>query len=234
MKIQSICSSSAKPAVVKADTAAFGDNINILNWEQDLHFCSVPFKISTDPKDYLLHPVPIFYSDLPNRNGFGFSLAELLKWNVLMGRQAYRTWTGMPMFQEHKSDNPETSIGVVVDTAMRKISNFADGRIWKVMALAAIDRNKNPKLAERMEKGEINTYSMGAMVDYCTCSFCHKKIGECNHIPAEKEDETPPVVFYEKAGQLVFKYAHGIRGYELSSVSDPAFSTAIGGDLMQY
>ena len=201
-----------------------------LNWEQDLYFASEPFKISKDPKDYLLHPVPIMYSDLPNRNGVAFPLVELLKWNVELGRQAYRGWIGMPMFREHKSDVVKESIGMVVDVSLRKISKFSHGKFWKVLALAAIDRRKNPVLAERMEKNEINTYSIGAMVDYCTCSYCGVEVGKCNHI----DDDENKVTFYEKNGEIVFKNVFGVKPYELSSVEDPAFATAIGGEIMKY
>ena len=201
-----------------------------LNWEQDLHFASTPFHISKDPKDYLLYPVPIIYSDIPNRNGVAFPLSELVKWNVQLGRQAYKGWAGMPMFTEHQSDNVETAVGMVIDVSLRRIKDFANGKFWKVLALAAIDRRKNPKLAERMEKGELNTYSMGAMVDYCSCSFCGKKVGECNHIP-EGDDK---VTFYENEGRLVFTRVHNVSPYELSVVEDPAYSLAISDKLITY
>lgn len=193
-----------------------------LGWELWLPFAAQELELSSDPKDYLIHPVPIMYSDLPNRNGFAFPLTELIKWNVGLGRQAYKGWSGMPMYTEHQSDDHKKALGIVIDTSLRRIENYGNGKFWKVMALAAIDRNKNAKLAERVEQGLLTTYSMGAMVDYCTCSFCGAIAGECTHVPASNDN----VTFYEKDGRLVYKDVRGVSPYELSVVEDPAYGTA--------
>lgn len=206
-------------ASMKEEVAAMNSAVG---WELWLPFAAKELELSSDPKDYLIHPVPIMYSDLPNRNGFAFPLSELVRWNVELGRQAYKGWSGMPMYTEHQSDDHKKALGIVIDTSLRRIQNFGKGQFWKVMALAAVDRNKNPSLAEKVEKGEIDTYSMGAMVDYCTCSYCGAVAGECIHV---KEDNNT-VSFYEKDGQIVFKNVHGVKPYELSVVSDPAFNTA--------
>jgi hypothetical protein len=193
-----------------------------VGWELWLPFAAAELELSSDPKDYLIHPVPIMYSDLPNRNGFAFPLTELIKWNVELGCQAYKGWSGMPMYKEHKSDDHKKALGIVIDTSLRRIKNYGQGKFWKLMALAAVDRNKDPIIAEKMEKGEIDTYSMGAMVDYCTCSYCGAVAGECEHV----EEKNDTVTFYEKNGRLVYKNVHGIKPYELSVVEDPAFATA--------
>lgn len=211
---QAITANIAKEEVASMSSA--------VGWELWLPFAAKELELSSDPKDYLIHPVPIMYSDLPNRNGFAFPLSELVKWNVELGRQAYKGWTGMPMYTEHRSEDHKKSLGVVIDTALRRIQNHGKGKFWKVMALAAIDRNKNPERAEQLEKGEVTTYSMGAMVDYCTCSYCGAVAGECTHVPEDNKG----VTFYEKNGQLVYKNVHGVRPYELSVVDDCAFNVA--------
>lgn len=205
--------------IAKEEVAAMSSAVG---WELWLPFAAKELELSADPKDYLIHPVPIMYSDLPNRNGFAFPLTELIKWNVALGRQAYKGWSGMPMYTEHQSEDHKKALGIVIDTSLRRIQNFGKGKFWKVMALAAVDRNKNPARAEQMEKGELNTYSMGAMVDYCTCSYCGAVAGECPHV----EEDNNKVTFYEKNGQLVYKDVHGVQPYELSVVDDPAFLTA--------
>ncbi len=192
-----------------------------VGWELWLPFAARELHISADPKDYLIHPVPIMYSDLPNRNGYAFPLSELLKWNVEMGCQAYKSWAGMPMYEEHQSKDPTKALGVVIDVALRPILNFGRGKIWKVLALAAVDRTKNPKIADAMERNELNTYSMGCLVDACSCSYCGAIAGDCSHVPAEDT-----VTFYDHKGTLVFKNVHGIKAQELSVVFDPAFGTA--------
>lgn len=193
-----------------------------LGWESYLPFAAKELLLSSDPRDYLLYPVPIMYSDLPNRNGFAFPLHELVRWNVQLGRQAYKGWTGMPMYKEHRSEDHRKALGMVVDTSLKRIEGYGKGAFWKVMALAAIDRNKDAELAEKMERGELNTYSMGAMVDYCSCSYCGSKAGECSHVPESNDG----VSFYQLNGRLVFKNVHGIAPYELSVVEDCAFGTA--------
>jgi hypothetical protein len=204
---------------VKADA---GMDYHPVGWESILPFAAKELLLSADPKDYLIYPVPIMYSDLPNRNGFAFPLSELLKWNVELGRQAYKGWSGMPMYKEHKSDDHKKALGMVIDTSLRKIEGYGKGLFYKVMALAAIDRNKDSELAERMERGALDTYSMGAMVDYCSCSYCGKVAGECDHV----DESNDTVSFREINGELVFKNVHGVRPYELSVVSDPAYGVA--------
>lgn len=200
-----------------------------VNWEQELPFAARELEISADPRDYLIHPVPILYSDLPNRNGFAFPLTELVKWNVSMGRQAFKCWSGMPMYKEHKSDDHKKALGMVIDTRLLKIQGYGKGLFWKVMALAAVDRNKDPELAERMEQGLLGSYSMGSMVDFCTCSYCDAVAGKCSHVPEANDT----VSFYTLNGRLVYKNVHGVAPYELSVVEDPAYGTAVHEDHMR-
>lgn len=193
-----------------------------LGWELQLPFAARELEISPNPSDYVLYPVPIMYSDLPNRNGFAFPLTELVRWNVELGRQAYKGWVGMPMYQEHQSDDHKKACGIVIDTSLRQIKGFGKGKFWKLMGLAALDKVKYPDLVDKMLKKELNSFSMGALVSYCTCSYCGKEVGECTHV-SESNDE---VTFYELNGRLVFKNVHNIKAYELSVVGDPAFGTA--------
>jgi hypothetical protein len=214
-------------SIIKADVA---DKFSApTGFEQKLPWLAPVMHISSNPEDYFMFPVPIMYSDLPNRNGVAFPLSELVKWNSDLKCQGYESWRYAPMFVEHQSDDITTAIGVVADVSLRKIEGYGDGKLWKVVALAAIDRTKNPELARRMEAGEINTYSMGAMVDGWTCSYCGAGEGKCAHI-----DPNAPVTFYELNGRMVFKNVFGIGGYELSVVEDPAYLTAISDHKISY
>lgn len=214
-------------SIIKADAA---DKFSApTGFEQKLPWLAPVMHISSNPEDYFMFPVPIMYSDLPNRNGVAFPLSELVKWNSDLKCQGYESWRYAPMFVEHQSDDITTAIGVVADVSLRKIEGYGDGKLWKVVALAAIDRTKNPELARRMEAGEINTYSMGAMVDGWTCSYCGAGEGKCAHI-----DPNAPVTFYELNGRMVFKNVFGIGGYELSVVEDPAYLTAISDHKISY
>lgn len=240
MPIQIISSqiySPGKPVLAK-DITSSGFSLDFASW---LPFAAECYNISKDPKDYLLYPVPILYSDIPNRNGIAMPLAELLAWNRNRGCQAYATWRGMPMFAEHKSDKTgkkgedevallQQALGVIADVALRPITGFGGGRFWKVMALAALDRSKGAEYVSKVEKGIINSYSMGAMVNSWSCSYCGA--GEeqgCRHIDPKKA-----VVFYELNGRLVYKNVHGIDAYELSIVADPAYATAFSDLQLTY
>lgn len=192
-----------------------------VGFEAKLPWLCKTMHLSSDPNDYFFFPVPILYSDLPNRNGVGFPLQELLAWNPDLKCQAYEGWRFAPMFEEHRSDDIEKSIGVVADVALTPIKGFGAGKLWKVMALAAIDRTKDRDLASQVESGKINTYSMGAMVGSFYCSYCGKE--ECSHI----DPDPSKVNFYELNGKLVYKLCRNISPYELSVVRDPAFLTAI-------
>lgn len=197
-------------------------------FEAKLPFLSKVMCLSSDPKDYFMFVVPIMYSDLPNRNGFCFNLQELIKWNSELKCQAYEGWRYAPMYEEHRSDDITKALGVVADVSMRPISGFGKN-IWKVLALAAIDRTKNAELAEDVEKGEINTYSMGAMADHINCGYCGAREGKCRHL-----NTNSPVTFYELNGRMVYKTVEGVSPYELSVVRDPAVAIAHSDIKLSY
>lgn len=189
-----------------------------LSFEQELPFAAKSYNISSDPKDYLIHAVLVMITDIPNRNGVAFPLTELVKWNDEYGMQHYKTWKGKPMFVEHESDVIKEAIGIILDVALTPLRSYGTGEQYKVIALVAIDRTKNPSIAQRIAEGKLNTYSMGAMVSGYTCSYCKAEVGKCPHI-----DPNDKVTFYELNGKLTFKNIIGPVGYELSAVEDPAW-----------
>lgn len=210
-----------------------------LGFEKILPHAAGPLNIADNPKDYVLSVIPIMYTDLPNRNGVGFPLRELTKWQVDYGCLAFQTWRGMPVHLEHAADEPKTALGIIVDMSLRPIKTHGNGKIWKVVALAAIDRTKRigkekdgVPFGERVATGDNNTYSMGALVDGYTCSYCGQEVGRCTHI--DPDQSRAPVTFYELNNQLVYRQVYGIKGVELSIVSDPAFITAISDVKMEY
>lgn len=202
---------------------------NAVLFEDWLPFAAKAYHINPDPNAYLFRPVLAILTDLPNRNGVGFPVSELVKWNPHRGRQAYQTWIGMPMHSEHGNwhpnpddPDPKLAIGVIADVVMTALVGFGQNKLWKVVMLAAIDRTKDVARAKRIETGELNTYSMGAMVGGYTCSYCGKLVGKgCNHI-----DPDQPVVLYRIGDHLVYRLCYDVSGMELSSVGDPAYGVA--------
>lgn len=215
-------------AAMKSKATASAEVAVISGFESWLPFAAKQLNISADVKDYLMYPVPIMYSDLPNRNGVGFPLNELAKWNVKRGCQAYMGWKGMPMYEEHRSEDHTKALGVIADVSLRPIQGIGRN-VWKVVCLAAVCRTKNRELAKEVESGQINSYSMGAMVDGYTCSYCGAEIDKCDHIALSHT-----IDFYEKAGRIVYRQVFGIDPYELSVVRDPAFGTATSDHLITY
>ena len=186
-----------------------------------LPFAAKEYQISKDPKDYILAPVISIPAGLPNRNGVAFPLATLLEWNVDHGMQAYRTFVGKPMFIEHNNSDHTKAIGVIVDAAMRPVRTHGQGKQWKLIKLAAIDRNKGYEVADPILSGDLNTYSMGAYVESYSCGYCGSPMGLCSHINKRNLKD-----FYVNNGRLVFRQVHNIVGFEFSVVKVPAFTPA--------
>lgn len=194
-------------------------------FEKNLPWLAAAMNISANLEDYFFRPTPIIVSDLPNRNGIGFPAKELARWNLDLHCRAFEGWRFCPMFEEHRSDDISTAVGVVADVVMRKLTGFGNDQYWLVTALTAVDRTKNVSLAAEYESGKINTVSMGAMVEGTTCSYCGAQVGKCSHI-----DPKQPVTFYELNGKIVYKQVYGVSPFELSIVRDPAYGIAIGSD----
>jgi hypothetical protein len=194
-----------------------------LDFEQVLPFFAPQYHISSDPKDYIIVPVIVVPSDLPNRNRVAFPLKQLMAANPETGQLAYESWRRKPTYREHKNDDLTQAHGMIADTSMQKLKGWAGGKVWKLMMLATFDRSKYTDYVAKIVSGEINAYSMGAWVNGYECSVCNQEVGTCDHVP--QQDYRPTLT--EEAGVLAFKNCIGITGFELSSVADPAWVSAI-------
>lgn len=197
-----------------------------MDFQTWLPFAAPHYQISPNVKDYLLIPVIIMPSDLPNRNAVGFPLRELVRFNPEYGMQAYKTWKGQPTHLEHQNQDVTKAYGVIVDAFLRPMKTHGQNKVWKLMLLLAFDRLKHPELTSRIETGEVNSYSMGAFVDSYTCSICGSDLGKCHHLNAKQQGQ-----FYEYEGQLAFRNVRGIKGFETSAVADPAYVSAISDEI---
>ncbi len=194
-----------------------------MEYETWLPFAAKTYHISKHPESYLVVPVIIMTSDLVNRNGVAFPLQELVKFQPPpIARQAYKAWCGCPTHWEHDNEDVTKAHGVVFDSVLRPLSGYGKGKLWKVVCLLGFDKDKYPDRVQKIARGEINTYSMGAWADSFTCSYCGSEIGKCHHL-----DPKSNMDFYEYAGQLVFRNACGISPIEVSAVEDPAYTVAL-------
>lgn len=214
------------PAIRETDGSQIHIPLDLKTW---LPFAAKVYHISPDPSDYVIVPVIVMPSDLPNRNGVGFPLTELIKWDPEVGRQSYKTWKGMPTYSEHQNDDYTKARGVIADAMMRKLHGFNQGRIWKVLLLLTFDRSKYPDVAHRILTGETNSYSMGAWVSSYQCSYCNAEVGKCSHI---RPNQTG--VISNINGELVYRKAIGIRGFECSEVATPAYISAISDQVSSW
>lgn len=211
----------------RAPNNSFQEKLDISTW---LPFAAKKYEISADVSDYIFVPVFTIPTGLPNRNGVAFPLASLLDFNVEAGMQAYKTFKGKPVHYEHKNDVAKEAYGVIADCSLRPLKGFGNGKVWKHMELLAIDRSKNPAYAHQVLSGEMNSYSMGAMVGRYTCSICCGALGTCNHV----QSKPGTVDFKEVNGELAFKNVWDINGFETSGVATPAFHVANSNWLMMF
>lgn len=199
--------------------------LDVQNW---LPMASVQYEISSDIRDFVVVPVIIAPTDLPNRNSVAFPMEELMSFNVRQGRPNYKTWTGKGTYEEHANADHTKSKGIIFDTFLKPIQG-ARGGVHKLIALTGFDRTKDRYLAEAILKGERASYSMGAFITTYECSVCHmlskpgKLNTECGHVVRGYPK------FHETAKGLVPSYLiarNGIEGFEVSSVGTPAWVSA--------
>ena len=194
-----------------------------------LKLASSSYDLSPEIKDYMMVPVVIFYANIPNRNGVGFSIKDLASFVPEYGCPSYRTWRGKPVLYEHSDhDDVKTSKGVVLDSFLRK-----DRGHWKVLSYLAVDREKDTELASRLMKNEVNTYSMGA---YITggffCSICEKEVGTCHHLDNRKPRAGMRLIdLGDRLPHVAFMVGKGPVGFEISVVESPAYPMAENSDI---
>lgn len=207
-----------------------------MDFEVWLPFAAEVYKISKKLEDFLIVTTPICPSDIPNRNGIGFPLQELIAFQPPpISRMSYKAWAGCPVHLEHKNDVHEEAYGVILDTSLHRISGFGGGKLWKVMGLLAIDKYKYRRVAEKVANGEINTYSMGAYVNAFTCSYCGQEMTKqsyCDHVHPKNTINWGEHRDYRGDSHLAFLNAHVIQPIETSIVESPAWTTALSDHIL--
>jgi hypothetical protein len=194
-----------------------------------LPWAAKTYNISPNLEDYVVKSMPLCPADLPNRNGIGFQLAELLKYQPPpIARQVYKAWTGCPVHYEHKNEIHTDALGVIFDTSLRLVRTHGNGKLYMVHGLIGVDKKKYPKHASRLMSGDLNTGSMGALADAFTCAVCGKEAKEetfmnCNHISSTSKVNWG-IVNHEGLDKLAFLWAHSLSPIEYSLVESPAWT----------
>lgn len=192
--------------------------LDVRTW---LPFASKKYEISPNIEDYIVTPVITITSDVSNRNGVGFALSDLVKFNPDMGMQAYKTFKAKPTHVEHENKDITKAKGVILDTFLRKIPGKSG--CYKLLELLAFDRTKDEALAKAILNKQINSYSMGAHVENFRCSYCGALHGDCDHLSKDPSD----INFYVYNGVLVYAQCVNPIGFETSAVGVGAYSMAV-------
>lgn len=186
-----------------------------------LPFAAEAYNISPKLEDYVIVPVPIIISDLPNRKGRAFPLRSLTEFQPEVGAVAYKTWVGKGTYYEHDNKDPLKAKGIIIDVVLRPRPEW-QGNLYTVDALLGFDRTKDPKLARRIINGELSTYSMGSRCTSYTCSICGtvlipNRVMRCAHVGIE-----PAPARILKGGLAFTNINTGLQGLETSAVETPA------------
>ncbi len=182
-----------------------------------------------DLKNYVVIPLVSFFSDIPNTNGDAISKGELLRWNAQAGCPAYKTFKGKPTYVEHDNKDLSKAKGVILDVFISPLKGF-QGNHAKVVMLAAFDRTKDEELVRRISNREVNTYSIGAHYDEYVCSASGLRYRQGQ--PNGRYTKPGIPTYIDANGNLIYRYLCQIDGFELSSVSYPAFTTALSDDII--
>lgn len=212
--------------------------VSRLDYETWLPFAAKTYKISPRIEDYIIVSTLVCPSDIPNRNGIAFPRDELARFlPPPTNRMSYKAWKGCPVHLEHDNEVHERAYGVILDASFHKVEGYGDGKLWKVMGLLAIDKNKYPDVAQKVLTREINTYSMGALVDYFTCGYCGAQCTArhtCGHITSPKQINWKKYRDFDGSTHLAFLNAHGIQPIECSIVKDPAWAPALSDNVVDF
>ena len=217
-----------KPTADVSTPAQVGELIDT-SW---LPFAASTYKISPNLNDYVIVNMPICPSDIPNRNGVAFPLAELIAYQPPpMNRMTYKAWTGCPVHLEHDNEDHEKAIGVIFDTSLRIMRGYGDGKLYVVYGLIGIDKTKDPRTAEKFLSGNMDTGSMGALADYFTCSVCGARATDneftnCSHIKSTSAVNWR-IMTHEGRKVVAYLNAHVLSPIEYSAVADPAWATCL-------
>lgn len=190
------------------------------------------YNLSPNIRDYILIPVPVMFSDIPNTNGDSVTIQEFLRFDPDMGMQAFKTFRGQPTYREHDNKVITKAKGVILDTFLRPVRGYGGGRYFKLVELLAYDRTKDPMLVNSILSGEENAYSVGFYFKSYKCSICQAVCGQgFNSKPCGHTQPRRPTYKNER-NQLVYRQCGQIKGFETSSVFNPSYISAIQKEYM--
>ena len=217
---------NAKELVLPANVSGTGSAERVAECNYWLPYAAEHYKTSRDIRDYVLVPIPSIFSDLPNTNGDSLSLRQMLRFDPQLGMQMYKTFRGKGTFLEHANKDITKAKGIILDAFLRPVP--FNRKYYKIVLLLAYDRTKDPELASRILRNETNAYSVGFYYSSYTCSICGTRVGRgINTRPCVHTQLGRPT-YKQTDSKIVYRQCEDAVGFECSSVSTPAFVSAIG------
>ncbi len=177
------------------------------------------YALSSNPADYIFLSALAVREGVPNKNGDATTHTELMRFRPARKCLTFETFVHDPIQMNHFASEHTLAKGFIVDS----ILNTWDESFEFVETALAIDKSKDPVLAQGLLSGRINKFSMGSLVEALECSICHKiaykEQDMCDHLKFHKMQKIN--------GQLCFEYNIGVTYEELSIVDRPAEEAAM-------
>lgn len=120
-----------KELIVPKEASGTGTSEHIAECNLWLPFAAKEYRLSPNIRDYVIVPIPAFFSDIPNTNGDSVTVPELLRFKPEYGMQAYKTFRGQPTFVEHDNKDITKAKGVILDVFMRRIMGLGGDKFGK-------------------------------------------------------------------------------------------------------
>lgn len=169
-----------------------------------------------EPQDGCVYVVVKAISARINQNYDAWPSEEL--------RDNYETFIGDPVFVNHKNEDPERTRGIVLDAKYVEDEVLEDKYI---LLLIEVDGEAFPNLAHEIVTGGIDSVSMGADIEYSTCSICGNEAVTQEDLCMHVERYKGCYLQDNSEEKLVYEICHGVEFFEISFVFDPADETAL-------
>lgn len=170
------------------------------------------YRISDNPENYVFAVKRIVTADLPNRNGDGFPIWELKRFDPMTGKAVYQSFMGKPTYEEHRQVFEESK-GVIFDARL-----INEGAYTLIQTVSGWDKTKDPALAEGIRTKTRPFFSMGARVGVIICSICGKAARENNEFCTHLLNQKHKII----TGKLCYEVCTDVLFVEESNVKVPA------------
>jgi len=213
------------------------------------------YDISNNPNDYIFEAVRAVTAEVPNQNGDAFPKNELLRFDHRLNRSVYQTFVLKPHHINHRTDNPRTARGLILDASYNALSEPMSacpncnsktaakedrddiglhcrkcGHLVKdefVELLLAIDKKKDPTFAEGVRAGALDSVSMGCDCMFTDCSICGNRARSVSQFCQHIKSGNKKKIFKTASGpKMAFENCGDVIFTEISRVDQPADPTA--------